>query len=127
MQLGNCRILRRIGGGGMGEVYLAEQPELNRQVAVKVIYGESGIGVSREAQTKAVEQFTREARAVAALSHPHILPIYDFGEQNGLHYLVMEYVPSGSLASIKLYSLPLTPSLVAALMLQAGSALQFAH
>ncbi len=111
----------------MGDVYLAEQRELARQVAVKVIHGESGIGVSREAQAKAVEQFAREARSVAALSHPHILPIYEFGEQNNLHYLVMEYVPSGSLASIELYNLPMAPPLVAELMLQAGSALQYAH
>jgi len=127
MQLGSCHILRRIGGGGMGEVYLAEQPELNRQVAVKVIHGESGIGVNAGAQSKAVEQFTREARAVAALSHPHILPIYDFGEQNGLHYLVMEYVPSGSLANIDITNLSISPEVVASLMLQAGGALQYAH
>jgi len=120
-------IMRRIGGGAMGDVYLAEQRELERRVAVKVIHGESGVGVNREAQAKAVEQFTREARAVAALSHPHILPIYQFGEQNGLHYLVMEYVPSGSLATVDVYNLPMSPPLVAELMLQAGSALQYAH
>ncbi len=127
MQLGSCVIMRRIGGGAMGDVYLAEQRDLQRRVAVKVIHGESGVGVSREAMAKAVDQFTREARAVAALSHPHILPIYEFGEQNGLHYLVMEYVPSGSLATVDLYNLPMSPPLVAELMLQAGSALQFAH
>jgi len=127
MQLGSCVIMRRIGGGAMGDVYLAEQRELQRRVAVKVIHGESGVGVNREALAKAIDQFTREARAVAALSHPHILPIYEFGEQNNLHYLVMEYVASGSLASVELYNLPMSPSLVAELMLQAGSALQYAH
>lgn len=127
MELGSCMIMRRIGGGAMGDVYLAEQRELQRRVAVKVIHGESGVGANRTALAKAVDQFTREARAVAALSHPHILPIYEFGEQNNLHYLVMEYVPSGSLASVELYNLPMSPTLVAELMLQAGSALQYAH
>ncbi len=133
MMLGSCRILRHIGSGGMGDIYLADQPDLGRQVAIKVIHGEANLVVNREAQKKALQQFVREARAIAALEHPNILPIYDFGEQNGTLYLVMQYVPFGSLADFitltqsQRYKLPLNPTLAADLIDQAAGALQFAH
>src|SRR5579875_2607576 len=97
-QLGSCTIIRRLGGGGMGEIYLAEQRGLNRQVAVKVIRPlPSGDEAEQQA---AAARFIREARAVAALEHPNILPIYEFGEVDGANYLVMPYIPDGSLADL---------------------------
>src|SRR5258707_15408384 len=92
--IGGCRIIRRLGGGGMGEVYLAEQISLQRQVAIKLVRPELEETVSG---TSVAERFAREARAIAAMEHPHILPVYDYGEKDGLAYLVMAYAPNGSL------------------------------
>src|SRR6266704_303432 len=95
--LGRYRLLRRIGKGGMGEVWLGEDPRLRRQVAIKTLplLGQSNAEFSR--------RFEQEARAAAALNHPHILPVHDYGEQvvaNGqvVTYIVMAYVQGGSLA-----------------------------
>lgn len=132
--LGNCHILRRIGGGGMGEVYLAEQPDLGRQVAVKVILGAGSLGATERAQ--ASQQFLQEARAVAALDHPHILPLFAYGQEDDIHYLVMPYIPDGSLANLVQepagptgahISLPMAPPMVVEIITQAAAALQFAH
>src|ERR1700693_265532 len=75
-QLGPYEILAQIGAGGMGEVYRARDPRLNRDVAIKVSHAEF------------TERFAREARAVAALNHPNICTLYDVGP----NYLVMEYI-----------------------------------
>jgi serine/threonine protein kinase len=135
-QLGTCHVLRRIGRGGMGEVYLAEQTTLGRQVAVKVLPSERA---EPDRAGQATQRFTREAQAVAALDHPHILPLYEYGEQEGLHYLVMPYVPTGSLADLLApvptagasqrphLTLPLAPALAIDLISQAAEALQYAH
>ncbi len=129
--LGNCRILRRLGGG-MSEVYLAEQSALGRQVAVKVVSGSSGQD-DGDASQQLDRQSRQEARVIAALDHPHILPVYDYGEQDSLHFLIMAYVPTGSLADmispgpLHQLSLPLSPLLVADLMSQTAEALQHAH
>ncbi len=93
-QLGPYRLLRPLGQGGMGMVYLAEQNPLGRQVALKLIrpvLASSAI-VGR--------RFRREAMAVAQLQHPHIVTIYDAGEEDGFPYLVMEYVPGRGLDEI---------------------------
>jgi len=135
MWLGKRRIIRRIGVGGMGDVYLAEEPYLNRQVAIKVIRGEIApndygpIAKAADAQRR----FAQEARAVAALDHPNILPLFDYGEQDGLHYLVMPYVQDGSLAELlardpqRRFSPPLAPALAAQIVAQTAAALQYAH
>jgi serine/threonine protein kinase len=81
-RLGPYEILERIGAGGMGEVWKARDTRLNRIVAVKVSKDEFS------------ERFEREARAVAALNHPHICQIYDVGAD----YLVMEFIEGGSTA-----------------------------
>jgi serine/threonine protein kinase len=130
--LGKFHVIRRIGGGGMGDVYLAEQPELRRQVAIKVLHGAS-MARSQEEQRQTLQQLMIEVRAVATLQHPNIIPMYDFGEQHGILYFVMEYVPFGSIADflavapLRRYSLPLPLSLVADLIEQVATALQFAH
>ena len=84
--LGQYRILEQLGKGGMATVYKAYQPSLDRYVAIKVLppYFAHETGFA--------ERFTREARAVAKLEHPHILPIHDFGQEGDLSYIVMKYV-----------------------------------
>src|SRR5919206_4538957 len=88
---GEYRLVARLGAGGMGVVYEAEQASLQRRVAVKVLWPhltqEPGL----------VDRFNREARIAARLEHPHILPVYGFGEEDGLLYLVMRLVRGGSL------------------------------
>jgi serine/threonine protein kinase len=88
--LGEYRLLKKLGAGGMGIVYLARQESLDRQVALKVL--------SRELAAKPafVQRFQREARVMARLDHPNILRCYGVGEQRGLHYLAMEYADGGS-------------------------------
>src|SRR5581483_11587516 len=93
--LGRYRLLRRIGRGGMGEVWLAEDPHLLRQVALKVL------PLRKRDDEEFLQRFEREARAAAALHHPHILPVHDFGQQQmsgdqTITYLVMSYVAGGS-------------------------------
>ncbi|HLL79583.1 MAG TPA: WD40 repeat domain-containing serine/threonine protein kinase [Ktedonobacteraceae bacterium] len=95
--LGRYRLLQRIGRGGMGEVWLGEDPRLHRQVAIKTL------PVHNQGDQEFLQRFEREARAAAALNHPHILPVHDFGEQplaNGqsITYLVMPFVQGGSLS-----------------------------
>src|SRR5262249_48313203 len=92
MRIGQYHLIRELGQGGMGAVYLAEQQTLKRPVAVKVIrYGIN-------ATTDEVARFRAEAEAVARLQHPNIVQIYDVGEAEGLPYLVLEFVAAGSLA-----------------------------
>jgi serine/threonine protein kinase len=90
-QLGNYRIEERLGVGGMGEVYRAVHVHLNRPAAIKVLHS------SQAADSSFQARFLREARAAAALSHPNIVEVFDFGDQDGVSYLVMELIPDGSL------------------------------
>lgn len=95
--LGRYRLLRRIGRGGMGDVWLGEDPRLNRQVAIKTLPRHN------QNDQEYLLRFQREAQAAAALNHPHILPIHDYGEQalptgESTTYIVMPYVTDGSLA-----------------------------
>lgn len=85
-RLGKFEVVRLLGKGAMGEVYLGRDPMLGREVALKVISAGSAFGV--EAQGR----FEREARAAAMLNHPHIVTVYEFGEDAGLHYLAMEHI-----------------------------------
>lgn len=89
--LGQYQIVERIGTGGMGVVYQAFQPSLERFVAIKVL----NPGYAQEASV--LDRFRREARAIARLEHRNILPIYDFGEHDGLLFIVMRFVTGGSL------------------------------
>ena len=93
-QLGENRIVRELGRGGMGIVYEAIQEPLGRRVAVKVLPRHA------LADAKARERFFREAKAVARLSHPHIVPIHALGEQDGMPYYVMPLIDGAGLDRI---------------------------
>src|SRR5215207_8413726 len=88
---GEYRLVARLGSGGMGVVYEAEQASLGRRVAVKVLWPH----LTQEPGLTA--RFNREARIAARLEHPNILPVYGFGQEAGLLYLVMRLVRGGSL------------------------------
>ncbi len=92
--LGEFRLVRRLGDGGMGVVYLAEQPSVGRRVALKLIRGEHLFA------QKARARFLREARAIARLDHPSIVRVYTIGEEQGLPYLAMEYVAGAGLDTL---------------------------
>src|SRR5262249_42574500 len=85
-ELGGFKVLKRLGAGSAGEVFLARQPGLDRDVALKVL--RPGLAFSAEAS----ERFTREAQALARLSHPSIVGIFAFGEDRGVRWIAMEYV-----------------------------------
>jgi serine/threonine protein kinase len=99
-RLGPYEILGQVGAGGMGEVYRARDSKLKREVAVKVL------PQALSADPDALARFEREALAVAALSHPNILSIFDFGKQDGTAYAVMELL-DGETLSAKLASGPI--------------------
>jgi hypothetical protein len=92
-QVGRYEIQRRLGRGGMGSVYAAHDPVLGRLVGIKVFAGDLDIPDARE-------RFSREARSAAALAHPHIVAVYDFGEYRSQPYIVMEYVAGETLAEV---------------------------
>ncbi len=118
--LGPYEILSAIGAGGMGEVYRARDKRLDRTVAVKVLAS------SRSGNPEYRQRFEREARTVAALSHPHICPVYDIGVHDGLDYLVMEYLEGENLAArIAKGPLPIDQALIYAI--QITDALDQAH
>ena len=116
--LGRYELRRRLAQGGMSEVYLAYDRRVRRQVAIKVLYGRD---------VSFVKRFEREALAVGALSHNHILPLYDFGEQSPWYYLVMPYIEGGTLRDYLLKRKHLTLEEAASFVDQIAAALQYAH
>src|SRR5512147_2745262 len=91
---GRYHILEQLGEGGMAIVYKAYDTRLERDVAVKVIRTER---LTLETMDKTLKRFEREAKALAKLTHPNIVPITDYGEHEGKPYLVMPYLPGGTL------------------------------
>jgi len=133
-QIGHYRLLRLLGSGGMGAVYLAEDLSIRRYVAIKAIRAESALYPDDNAAKEAANLFRREANAVAMLDHPNVLPLFDYGEEslNGtiLTYMVMPFRQEGSLADWirkTVGSMWLTTQNVAFLIHQAASAIQYAH
>ena len=113
-------ILELIGHGGMGAVYKARQPTLNRIVALKVLPRDAGM------DPKFAERFAREARALASLSHPNIVALHDFGETDGLFYFVMEYIDGVNLRQA-LERGSFSPSEALEIVPKICDALQYAH
>ena len=113
-------ILELIGKGGMGAVYKARQPNLDRLVALKILPPEVG------EDPAFAERFTREARALARLNHPHVVAVYDFGEADGLFYFLMEYVDGTNIRRL-IQSGGINPQEALAIVPQICEALQFAH
>jgi serine/threonine-protein kinase len=121
-QLGQYYLRRRIGAGGMGEVYLAEHQLLKRPCAVKLIRSDEAT------DPQAQERFEREVRLTATLSHPNTVEIYDYGRaEDGSYYYVMEYLRGLSLAELVEQYGPLPPARVVYLLRQVCGALREAH
>ncbi len=114
-RIGPYELISRIGAGGMGDVYKARDTRLDRTVAVKVICSYD----ARDPQAR--QRFVREARAVAALNHPHICTLYDIGSEDDVDFLVMEYVDGATLRG------PMTGEEARRLALQIATALATAH
>ena len=121
LDLGGFEILGRLGHGGMGTVFRARQPRVDRIVALKVLSGRAAWDGA------AVIRFTREAQAAAAIGHPNIIEVYDVGQDRGWHYIAMEYVDGGTLADLIRRDGPLAPTRALALMKQVAAALAEAH
>src|SRR5215471_2611493 len=119
-RLGPYEITAPLGTGGMGEVYRARDTRLDRTVAIKIVASE----LSDSLETR--QRFAREARAISSLSHPHICSLFDVGEQDGVEYLVMEYLDGETLAS-RLAKGPLPIDQIVRLAIEIASALDAAH
>ena len=119
-RLGPYAITAPLGAGGMGEVYKATDTRLDRTVAIKVLPEH----VAADPELR--QRFEREAKTLAALSHPHICPVYDVGRQDGIDFLVMEYLEGETLAQrLTKGALPLEQALQVAI--QIADALDKAH
>lgn len=118
--LGEFQILRRIGKGGMAEVYLADQTTLQRQVAIKVLRPEF------LADATYVKRFRHEATAAGGLNHPNIVQVYSIGEQDGCHFIAQEYVRGGNLREFMRRKGPLEVPIVLHILKQIAAALQVA-
>lgn len=117
---GQYQLVEPISSGGMATIYKAYQPGLDRIVAIKVL------PEFLLSQAGFLERFKIEAQAIAKLDHPHILPVYDYGEAERTPYLVMKYVPGGTLKD-RMAQGPIAPRQTAPLLRQMAEALQHAH
>ncbi len=117
ISLGRYRLKQRLGRGGMAEVYLAIDERIQREVAVKIV---------SSSQNEFAERFAREAQAMGNLRHDHLLPAYDYGEQEPWLYLVMPYIAHGTLSDLLKHG-PLSLAHAGELLQQIASALQYAH
>jgi serine/threonine-protein kinase len=119
-KLGNYEIIELIGKGGMATVYKGHQSSMNRYVAIKVMSPQF------TGETAFVQRFENEARMIAQIEHAHILPVYDFGEEGGLLYIAMRYLPTGTLEDrITEDGMPVKEA--ATIFNQIANALDYAH
>ncbi len=122
-RIGKFEIIRILGQGAMGEVYLAKDTIIGRQVALKVIRPAlAGLDPGGELQAR----FQREARSAGVLSHPHIVTVFEFGEDDGLFFLAMEYVEGEDFAAL-LMARALSPAEILEVVAQICEGLQQAH
>ena len=117
--ISHYQVLSLLGAGGMGEVYLARDPRLDRTVALKILPGELAADADR------MQRFTREAKAASALNHPNVATIYDVGESDGISFIAMEHVEGETL--LARISRRMTPPEVVDIAVQAADALDLAH
>src|SRR6266581_237109 len=118
---GRYKVLRKLGAGGMATVYLAEDQELGRRVALKILN-------DRHAQDESfVERFRREAKNAASLSHPNIVSIFDRGEAEGTYYIAMEYLDGRSLKELIVGRGPAPVPVAIDYARQILAAVRFAH
>ncbi len=118
---GRYRVVSRLGAGGMADVFLAEDQQLGRKVALKLLH-------RRFAEDPDfVERFRREAQAAAGLQHPNVVGVYDRGEYDGTYYIAMEYLPGRTLKQLIRDEAPLDPIRAIAIGIQILKAARFAH
>src|SRR6201985_2450742 len=118
---GRYRVVRRLGSGGMADVFLAEDQQLGRNVALKLLY-------QRFAEDPGfVERFRREAQAAAGLQHPNVVSVYDRGSYDGTYYIAMEDLPGRSLKQLIRAEAPLDPIRAIDIAVQILKAARFAH
>ncbi|MEM8708284.1 MAG: protein kinase, partial [Actinomycetota bacterium] len=118
---GRYELLRHIARGGMADVYLARDELLGREVALKVLFPEFAN------DPNFVERFRREAQAAANLNHPNIVGIYDWGQERGTYYIVMEHVSGRSMSDVLRSTGPLHPDRAAEIASDVAGALSTAH
>ncbi len=118
---GRYHILRKLGEGGMGSVYLAHDTQLDRRVALKVPH------FRRTANDPVLERFYREAHAAAALDHPNLCPVFDVGCHEGIHYLTMPFIEGHSLSDIIVPGQPWSPAKAAGMVYKLAVAMSEAH
>jgi predicted Ser/Thr protein kinase len=119
-QLGSYQVVEPLGEGGMAAVYKAYQPGMERYVALKILPRHFA------SDPEFVGRFEQEAKVLAKLQHPHILPVFDFGEADGYTYIVMPFLESGDLTDL-LQGQPLSLPQIRRLISQLGDALDYAH
>jgi serine/threonine protein kinase/outer membrane protein assembly factor BamB len=119
-QLGQYRIVSPLGEGGMAAVYKAYQPAMDRYVALKILPRHFA------SDPEFVGRFEQEAKVIAKLQHVHILPVHDFGTEDGYTYIVMPFVETGTIAEL-LHGKPLPLKQIRKIIIQVGDALAYAH
>src|SRR5881227_1669841 len=118
-QIGNYRLVSLLGQGGYANVYLGEHVHLKTEAAIKIL--------QMRLAGNTMEQFRSEAQTIASLVHPHIVRVLDFGEEDGIPYLVMDYAPGGTLRTRHPRGTRLPPGIIVSYVKQVAEALQYAH
>ena len=118
-QIGHYRLVSLLGQGGYANVYLGEHVHLKTEAAIKIL--------QMRLAGNTMEQFRSEAQTIASLVHPHIVRVLDFGEEDGIPYLVMDYAPGGTLRTRHPRGTRLPPGIIVSYVKQVAEALQYAH